>query len=134
MTIIKKLWIKYRLYLRKLDRNDTEFDIYMSNVRKCSTICRKLIHSEDSELIIAPISDKKYIRNDKLGIFVTMDGGQVTVTNHTYSYFIKLNKTQWDKLVNYFRKEMELRAMNIEKELETQINHSLDNIYSKINC
>ena len=68
MTIIKKLWIKYRLYLRKLDRNDTEFDIYMSNVRKCSTICRKLIHSEDSELIIAPISDKKYIRNDKLGI------------------------------------------------------------------
>jgi hypothetical protein len=106
----------------------------MSNVRKCSTICRKLIHSEDSELIIAPISDKKYIRNDKLGIFVTMDGGQVTITNHTYSYFIKLSKTQWDKLVNYFRKEMELRAMKIEKELETQINHSLDNIYSKINC
>lgn len=134
MNIFKKTWIKYRLYLRKLDRNDTEFDIYMSNVRKCSTICRKLIHSEDSELIIAPISDKKYIRNDRLGIFVTMDGGQVTVTNHTYSYFIKLSKSQWDKLITYFRKEMELRAMNIEKELETQINHSLDNIYSKINC
>ena len=134
MNIIKKLWVKYRLYLRKLDRNDTEFDIYMSNVRKCSTICRKLIHSEDSELIIAPISDKKYIRNDRLSIFVTMDGGQVTVTNHTYSYFIKLSKSQWDKLITYFRKEMELRAMNIEKELETQINHSLDNIYSKINC
>jgi hypothetical protein len=63
-----------------------------------------------------------------------MDGGQVTVTNHTYSYFIKLSKSQWDKLITYFRKEMELRAMNIEKELETQINHSLDNIYSKINC
>lgn len=133
MTIIKKLWIRYRLYLRKLDRNNTEFDIYMSNVRKCSTICRKLIHSEDSELIIAPISDKKYIRNDKLGIFVTMDGGQVTITNHTYSYFIKLNKVQWEKLNNFFRKEMELRAIMIEKELEAQINHSLDNIYNKIN-
>jgi len=133
MNIFKKAWVKYRLYLRKLDRKDLEFDIYMSNVRKCSTICRKLIHLEDSELIIAPISDKKYIRNDKLGIFVTMDGGQVTVTNHTYSYFIKLNKTQWDKLINFFRKEMEFRAMEIEKELESQINHSLDNIYSKIN-
>ncbi len=62
-----------------------------------------------------------------------MDGGQITVTNHTYSYFIKLSKSQWDKLVNTFRKEMEHRAMEIEKELETQINHSLDNIYSKIN-
>ena len=133
MNIFKKAWVKYRLYLRKLDRKDLEFDIYMSNVRKCSTICRKLIHLEDSELIIAPISDKKYIRNDKLGIIVTMDGGQVTVTNHTYSYFIKLNKTQWDKLINFFRKEMEFRAMEIEKELESQINHSLDNIYSKIN-
>lgn len=132
MNIIKKVWVKYLLYLRKLDRKDLEFDIYMSNVRKCSTICRKLIHSEDSELIIAPISDKKYIRNDKLGIFITMDGGQVTLTNHTYSYFIKLNKTQWDKLINFFRKEMEFRAMEIEKELETQINHSLDTIYSKI--
>ncbi len=43
------------------------------------------------------------------------------------------NKTQWDKLINFFRREMEFRAMEIEKELETQINHSLDNIYSKIN-
>ena len=76
---------------------------------------------------------KQSYDNDKLGIFVTMDGGQVTVTNHTYSYFIKLNKTQWDKLINFFRKEMEFRAMEIEKELESQINHSLDNIYSKIN-
>jgi len=63
-----------------------------------------------------------------------MDGGQVTITNHTYSYFIKLSKAQWEKLINYFRKEMELRAMEIEKELEIQINHSLDNIYNKINC
>jgi hypothetical protein len=104
----------------------------MSNVRKCSTICRKLIHSEDSELIIAPISDKKYIRNDKLGIFVTMDGGQVTVTNHTYSYFIKLGDAEWIKLKDFFKKEMELRAMQMEKEMEYQIKHSLDTIYTKI--
>ena len=63
-----------------------------------------------------------------------MDGWQVTITNHTYSYFIKLNKIQWEKLVISFRREMEYRAMEIEKELESQINHSLDNIYNKINC
>ena len=65
--------------------------------------------------------------------FITKDGNEVTITNHTYSYFIKLDPKQSDKLNSSFLKEMESRAKEMEKELEGQIKHSLDKIYTKIN-
>ena len=47
---------------------------------------------------------KIYIKNEEHGIFITMEGGEVTITNHTYSYFIKLNNEKWIKLEKYFLK------------------------------
>ena len=61
------------------------------------------------------------------------NGGEVTITNHTYSYFIKLNNEKWIKLEKYFFKEMETRAIKMENDLEFHIKHSLDTIYNKIN-
>jgi len=110
-----------------------ESEISKVNTSQCTFICRKLIHDKNSELLIAPISEKMYIKNQDLGIFITKEGNEVTITNHTYSYFIKLNPNQSDKLNNYFLKEMELRAKVMEHELEGQIKHSLDKIFNTIN-
>jgi len=113
----------------------TSFESELSkvNTSQCSFICRKLIHDNNSELLIAPISNKMYIKNHELGIFITKDGNEVTITNHTYSYFIKLSPSQSDKLNTFFLKEMEVRAKEMEKELEGQIKHSLDRIFTTIN-
>ena len=61
-----------------------------------------------------------------------MEEGEITITNHTYSYFIKLPDLYWQKLKEYFKKEMDDRALKMEKELDVQIKHSLETIYSKI--
>jgi hypothetical protein len=113
----------------------TSFESELSkvNTSQCSFICRKLIHDKNSELLIAPISNKMYIKNHELGIFITKDGNEVTITNHTYSYFIKLSPNQSDKLNTFFLREMEIRAKEMEKELEGQIKHSLDKIFTTIN-
>ena len=130
---IKRLYAKFKISLRDISKKSfTEREEAKTNAKQCSFICRKLIHSQNSDLLIAPISRKKYIKNEQLGIFITMEEGEVTITNHTYSYFIKLPDVDWIKLKDFFKKEMEERALQMEKDLEIQIRHSLDTIYSKI--
>ena len=130
---IKRLYAKFKISLRDISKKSfDERQEAKTNAKQCTFICRKLIHSQSSDLLIAPISRKKYIKNEKLGIFITMEDGEVTITNHTYSYFIKLSDTEWNKLKDFFKNEMELRAMHMEKEMEYQIRHSLDTIYTKI--
>jgi hypothetical protein len=108
MRFIKRLVARYKIYLRKLNRRNTyDTEKHGFNAKQCSYICRKLIHDQNSELLFAPISYKIYIKNEEHGIFITMEGGEVTITNHTYSYFIKLNNEKWIKLEKYFFKEME---------------------------
>lgn len=132
--MFKKLIIHYKLFLRKINRfTSMESELSKVNTSQCTFICRKLIHDKNSELLIAPISDKMYIKNQELGIFITKEGHEVTITNHTYSYFIKLSPSQSEKLNTFFLKEMELRAKEMEKELEGQIKHSLDKIFLTIN-
>ena len=132
--MFKKLIIHYKLFLRKINRfTSMESELSKVNTSQCTFICRKLIHDKNSELLIAPISDKMYIKNQELGIFITKEGHEVTITNHTYSYFIKLSPSQSEKLNIFFLKEMELRAKEMEKELEGQIKHSLDKIFLTIN-
>ena len=130
---IKRLYAKLKISLRNVSKKSfVEQQEAKTNAKQCSFICRKLIHSQNSDLLIAPISRKKYIKNEQLGIFITMEEGEITITNHTYSYFIKLGDAEWIKLKDFFKKEMELRAMQMEKEMEYQIRHSLDTIYTKI--
>lgn len=129
----KRLYAKFKISLRNISKSTfKEQQEAKTSAKQCSFICRKLIHSQNSDLLIAPISRKKYIKNESLGIFITMEEGEVTITNHTYSYFIKLSESEWLKLKDFFKKEMELRAMQMETEMEHQIKHSLDNIYTKI--
>ena len=132
-NMLKKLIIRYKLFLRRINRfTSMESELSKVNTSQCTFICRKLIHDKNSELLIAPISEKMYIKNQELGIFITKDGHEVTITNHTYSYFIKLRANQSEKLNNFFFKEMEIRAKIMERELEGQIKHSLDKIFTTI--
>ncbi|NBU82882.1 MAG: hypothetical protein EBS55_14680 [Flavobacteriaceae bacterium] len=132
MSPFKKLIVRYKIYVRNLSANNEIRKIQRTRISQCTAICRKLIHNPESELLIAPISRKKYIKNEQFGIFITMEEGEITITNHTYSYFIKLPDLDWGKLKDFFKKEMEDRAKQMERDLDSQITHSLDTIFSKI--
>jgi hypothetical protein len=131
MSPFKKLIARYKIFIRNLHNNELR-KIQRTRFNQCTAICRNLIHNPNSELLIAPISRKKYIKNEEYGIFITMEEGEVTITNHTYSYFIKLPDLDWDKLKHFFKKEMEERALQMEKDLEVQIKDSLSTIYNNI--
>ena len=106
---LKRLIARYKIFVRSLNESELR-KLQRTRINQCTAICRRLIHNPNSELLIAPISRKKYIKNEQYGIFITMEDGEVTITNHTYSYFIKLPDIDWSKLKDFFKKEMEERG------------------------
>jgi hypothetical protein len=100
--------------------------------RDCISICKKLIGKEETILLLTPISNKRYIRNEEHQIFVILEGNNVKVINHVYSYTVFLEKSCWESLVSLFDNEVEKRREIFEKEITSNIKHSLQNILHSI--
>ena len=100
--------------------------------RDCISICKKLIGKEETVLLLTPISNKRYIRNEEHGIFVILECHNVKVINHVYSYTVFLEKNTWENLLDIFDNEVERRREIFEKEITSNIKHSLQNILHSI--
>ena len=100
--------------------------------RDCIAICKKLISKEDTILLLTPISNKRYIRNEELQIFVILEGHTVKVINHVYSYTVFLEHKPLENIVVAFENEVEKRREKFEKEIMSNIKHSLQNILQNI--
>lgn len=94
----------------------------------CLSICRKLIKHPGSIFLIAPISGKKYIKNEEKGIFIVMVEQHINITNHTYNYSVFISPRDWQRISYFFDQETEKRKNEYETQIKSQITHSLDNI------
>jgi hypothetical protein len=126
--------MKHRLYLltrgKSLPTTDEEIASYE---KTCFKICLKLISHSESEFMIAPMSGKRYIRNNELSMFITMDFGRVEITNHVFNYNVKLSNRDWERLVFIFDTETEKRRTEMEKEVSSNIKNSLDHVLDRLN-
>jgi hypothetical protein len=95
-------------------------------------ICKKLIHKEETILLLTPISNKRYIRNEELQIFVILENHTIKVINHVYSYVVFLEEKSWEHIKLFFDTEVEKRREEFEKEITSNIKHSLQNILHTI--
>jgi hypothetical protein len=83
--------------------------------------------------MIAPMSGKRYIRNNELSMFITMDFGRVEITNHVFNYNVKLLNRDWERLVYIFDTETEKRRLHMEKDVSSNIKNSLDHVLERLN-
>lgn len=95
-------------------------------------ICKKLLSKEDTILLLTPISNKRYIRNEELEIFVILENHSIKVINHVYSYVVFLEDKSWEHIKLVFDTEIEKRREDFEKEITSNIKHSLQNILHTI--
>ena len=123
--LIVKLWVKKQSELNKRENTDNE--------RICSTICRKLINHPSSKFLIAPLSGKRYIKNVDLSLFVILDEGRVSVTNHVYHYDVTLSFKEFSRLTRMYDNRTERDREIYEDEIKSQIVYSLSNILEKVN-
>lgn len=127
---IKRLKIKL---LKKVKGvlNPSRQDFTDSEI-KSAAICRKLINHKDSIFLIAPLSNKRYIKNEPLGMFVVLVENRINITNHIYNYDIMVPTAMSDKLCQMFDNKVEHARLEFEKEMHGQIQHSLSTILSKL--
>ena len=132
MNPIKRQYYKLRILLRN---NFTRPD-YVIEQKKYESLCvnvaKSLIRSSESILIMTPKTNKYYIKNEKLGVYLVISDSVLSVTNHKYSYEIKLTPKNERKLVNVFDNELEKRGEIYDTEMILQIKESLTDIYNKI--
>jgi hypothetical protein len=83
--------------------------------------------------MIAPMSGKRYIRNEELNMFITLDYGRVEITNHVFNYNVKLLNRDWERLVYIYDTETEKRRNNMEKEVSSNIKNSLEHVLQRLN-
>jgi len=123
-----------RLYIKLKKIFDTETKKMSQNERLALSICRKLILNSESVLMIAPLSHRKYIRNEDERIFIIIEtiSNKIMIVNHTYSYTISCESKNFSKLVHFFDVQLEKRKMDLEDEITSNIKHSLENINKRI--
>jgi hypothetical protein len=125
-TRILRLYIKCRHILRP-KQQVTEEERYSVNIAK------KLINNPSSSLTLAPISGKKFIKNDDQNIFIVIESRNITIINHVYSYSVFIeHDALYASLINLFNQTMENKRIVLEHEIKNNIQHSLKDILDKI--
>ncbi len=119
------IWEKDSKFLKPHDEK-TEYE------KLCLSICRKLINHENSKFSIAPISEKRYIINESLGMFVVFQEQTVEITNHVYHYVVKLDGRDANRLYSMYNNKTEKIRLAYEDKIKAQITNSLQKISEKV--
>jgi hypothetical protein len=82
--------------------------------------------------MIAPISNKRYIVNKNLGIFILFEDNKIEITNHVYHYIVRLEEKEMVKLIGIFDRKTEEIRIRFEEEILSQIKNSLSSILERI--
>jgi hypothetical protein len=130
--LLKRIRVKWLLWTKKTSLMKTYQEEVASYEKTCFKICLKLISNPNSEFMIAPMSQKRYIKNEEFEMFITMDFGRVEITNHIFNYNVKLSERDWQRLIYIFDVETEKRRTETEKEVSSQITNSLDKVLERL--
>jgi hypothetical protein len=122
----------FRIYLNLKEKFDPtpppkEEEMY------CVEICEKLINNPESKLTIAPISNRRFIKNDSKDMFIVIGNRQISIINHVYSYNVYIESDQlYKKIVDNFDNVVEQKRQELEDEIKHNIKHSLKSILNKV--
>jgi hypothetical protein len=129
-----RFYKRFRVFLEKLNRKSTmktheEVELHEKTAFK---ICVKVISHKDSNFMIAPMSNKRYILNETLNLFIIIDYGKVEITNHVFHYDVKLTSRDFDRVIYLYDNETESRRNKSEMEIKSNIKNSLQKVLEKI--
>jgi hypothetical protein len=125
----RKLWLNYLIWLNRKIQPKVNFN---DNEKTGASICRKLINHEDSRFLIAPLSQKRCIKNESLQIFVLIQEDRINISNQIYNCDITISSQMGEKLERLFDNKVEEVRIKFEKDMHRKIQHSLKKILEKL--
>lgn len=132
--ILRRIYKRFKVRLSKVGRSSAlktyeEVELHEKTAFK---ICVKLISHKDSDFMIAPMSNKRFIINDSLNLFIIIDYGRVEITNHVFHYDVKLSTRDYERITYLYDTETEKRRTDTERTVKKNIKNTLDKVYHAI--
>jgi Holliday junction resolvasome RuvABC DNA-binding subunit len=118
--------------IRSLDSTSRKTNTSDTSEREAANVFRKMIKLPHSELLISPLLNKHYVKNDDSNILIIMDQSELTVINHVFGYNIHLSPKTYKVLYDAFVREVEIRRNEMEESFRTNVKHSLKTLITKI--
>lgn len=132
MAPIQRSGILFRIFLYLKSKFDPQPPI-PEEVNTCINIVLKVLDYPDTELVLAPISKKRFIVNKKKKISITIADRSVCIINHIYSYTVYVeNDDCYGKVLKKFNDRSEAKTIQLENEISSNIKHSLLDILNKL--
>jgi hypothetical protein len=121
--LFRRLYKRFKVRMNRIGRSSAmktyeEVELHEKTAFK---ICVKLISDKDSDFMIAPMSQKRYIINEKLNLFIILDYDRVEITNHIFHYDVKLSKRDTERILYLYDTETEKRRSNTEMKVKENI-------------
>ena len=127
--LYKRIKVKMASRMRRSMPTHEEIEPYEKTAFK---ICVKVISHPKSDFMIAPLSNKRFIINEELNLFIIIDYGRVEITNHVFHYDVKLSGRDFERISYLYDNETEKRRNAVEVEVKGNIKNSLQTVLSKI--
>ena len=123
----------FRVYLNLKERFDPTPPV-PEEEKITVEICKRLIEDPRSKLTYAPISNKRFIKNEEKNMFIVIEQHTINLINHVYSYSVYLsNPSDYRSITDSFDKVLENTRQSLEDEIRSNIQHSLTSILKKLN-
>ncbi len=133
--LFRRIYKRFKVRMSRIGRSSAmktyeEVELHEKTAFK---ICVKLISDKDSDFMIAPMSQKRYIINEKLNLFIILDYDRVEITNHIFHYDVKLSKRDTERILYLYDTETEKRRSNTEMKVKENIKITLVKVLDAIN-
>jgi len=125
----KRKYVQWLSWNRNLGK---EVQKISQTEKMCMSITRMMITHKDSKFDIGPLSSKRYIVNEELELFIILDKGNISITNHIYHYDVVVTDRNWERLIKMYDGKVETIIQKYEDRIMSQITHSLHKIQDKI--
>lgn len=118
---IKYMWKNQERIFLKDSRISDEEHMLIKSIKK--TAVNPLTH-----ILTSSFSNKKYIINKRMGIYIIMDGTSFSIVSERSRFMYQLNHNISDYLLRFVINEMERKRKSLEREIENIVLRSLNTL------
>jgi|AntRauTorcE11897_2_1112592.scaffolds.fasta_scaffold15475_3 hypothetical protein len=131
----KRLRRRYKLltlfglkWVIKTQNKKIEYDSIQQE--KAVSITERLIRDSNSELLMAPLTEKLYIKNKN--IFIVINPKSINIINGKYNYDIYIFEALYDRVSKKFKTKLEAKRKHMENVITSKVETILDVILNDI--
>lgn len=124
---LKRFFQKIGIFLVKKLHNPGRKKLTKTQI-EASIVFRKLLLDPKTDILISPISDKYYIRNDKKKILIVLSNMNISIINHIFGYDVFIPNYFYENLKDLFYEEVENRRWKMEEEYRNNVKNNLQQV------